>query len=973
MTTIVVAQNDTIPVKVGVVLDLETPVAKIWLSCIDLALSEFYASHSNFKTRLLLNTRDSNSDVVAAAAAVLDLIKNVQVQAILGPQKSTQAKFIIDLGQEAQVPILSFSASSPTLTSNPSQSSYFFRTAPNDSSQVKAISSIVKAFGWREVVPIYTANEFGEGIIPYLVDALEDVDAKVPYRSAIPPLATDDQITTELYKLMTMQTRVFVVHIWYNLGSRLLAKANEIGMMDQGFVWIITQDFTDLLGSLDPSVINSMQGVIGIKSFVPQTKELDSFQVRWKSKFQIENPTILDARLNVMGLWAYDSVYALALAVEKIGSDINKTLHNVTTPNANKNSSSTDLDSFGVSPNGPKLWKALSGTSFRGIAGNFSLVNGQLETSTFQLLNVNGVGGRTIGFWTQQNGLTRTLSNSSNAVQYSTSRSNLGPIIWPGDAIFPPKGWDIPTNGKRLRIGIPVKAGFREFVKVVNYDPITNISDATGFTIDVFEAAVKALPYALPYDYFPFAKPNGASAGTYDDLVHQVYLGNYDAVVADSTIRANRSQFVDFTLPYTESGVVMVVPMIDNKRKSAWVFLKPLTWDLWVTSFCFFVFIGFVVWVLEHRINEDFRGPPLHQVGTSFWFSFSTMVFAHRERVVSNLARFVVIIWVFVVLILTQSYTASLTSLLTVEQLKPTVTDINQLLQRGEKVGYLGNSFVYGLLIQTGFPDSRIVPFKSAEEGDELLSLGTSKGGIGAVVDETPNMRLFLARYCSKKYTMIGPIFKTAGFGFVFPKGSPLVADVSMAILNVTEGDDMKNIENKWFNLEQNTCSDSNPSVSSDSLSLGSFWGLFIIAGVSSLSALIIFVIMFLHKHKQILFDSRDSVRRRLGIIFRSFDEKDLSSHTFRKSQLKDGNDSVHGTDVVVLTMHTNCPPSPSSYTVHTGSNSPVVMGEHGTIELSSGQASPEMVPAIDEYVLSINNEEVPRSSTHSTSLMVHV
>lgn len=75
----------------------------------------------------------------------------------------------------------------------------------------------------------------------------------------------------------------------------------------------------------------------------------------------------------------------------------------------------------------------------------------------------------------------------------------------------------------------------------------------------------------------------------------------------------------------------MIVPIRDNNSKNAWVFLKPLTWDLWVTSFCFFVFIGFVVWVLEHRINEDFRGPPSHQVGTSFWFSFSTMVFAHRN------------------------------------------------------------------------------------------------------------------------------------------------------------------------------------------------------------------------------------------------------------------------------------------------------------------------------------------------------
>lgn len=107
-------------------------------------------------------------------------------------------------------------------------------------------------------------------------------------------------------------------------------------------------------------------------------------------------------------------------------------------------------------------------------------------------------------------------------------------------------------------------------------------------------------------------------------------------MVGDITIRANRSLYVDFTLPYTESGVQMIVPVKDNRNKNAWAFLKPLTWDLWVTIAAFFVFIGFVVWALEHRINDDFRGPPLHQIGTSLCFSFST-IFAHRK---SFLQRF---------------------------------------------------------------------------------------------------------------------------------------------------------------------------------------------------------------------------------------------------------------------------------------------------------------------------------------------
>lgn len=102
-------------------------------------------------------------------------------------------------------------------------------------------------------------------------------------------------------------------------------------------------------------------------------------------------------------------------------------------------------------------------------------------------------------------------------------------------------------------------------------------------------------------------------------------------MAGDVTITANRSELFDFTFPYTESGVAVVVPIKNNESKNAWIFLKPLTTGLWLTTGAFFIFTGFVVWVLEHHINAEFQGPPLQQLGMIFWFSFSTLVFAHSK------------------------------------------------------------------------------------------------------------------------------------------------------------------------------------------------------------------------------------------------------------------------------------------------------------------------------------------------------
>lgn len=55
---------------------------------------------------------------------------------------------------------------------------------------------------------------------------------------------------------------------------------------------------------------------------------------------------------------------------------------------------------------------------------------------------------------------------------------------------------------------------FKQFVRV-SHDEIPNITYITGFSVGVFEAAVKCLRYALMYEIVPFH-------GSYDDMVMKV-------------------------------------------------------------------------------------------------------------------------------------------------------------------------------------------------------------------------------------------------------------------------------------------------------------------------------------------------------------------------------------------------------------------------------------------------------------------
>lgn len=124
-------------------------------------------------------------------------------------------------------------------------------------------------------------------------------------------------------------------------------------------------------------------------------------------------------------------------------------------------------------------------------------------------------------------------------------------------------------------------------------------------------------------------------------------------------------------------------------------------------------------------------------------------------------------IWCFVVLILTQSYTATLTSMLTVQELRPTVRHMDELRKnRAMNVGYQKGSFARGKLKQLGFEESRLKIYNSPEEMHELFLKKSRNGGIDAAFDEVPYVNLFMTKYY-KEYTIIEPRYKADGFGFV--------------------------------------------------------------------------------------------------------------------------------------------------------------------------------------------------------------
>lgn len=132
------------------------------------------------------------------------------------------------------------------------------------------------------------------------------------------------------------------------------------------------------------------------------------------------------------------------------------------------------------------------------------------------------------------------------------------------------------------------------------------------------------------------------------------------------------------------------------------------------------------------------------------------------EHLKSNLARIVLAPWFFVILIVSASFTAILTSTVTVSRLKPSI-DIETLKRTDSVVGCDGITLVCRYLVEVlGFMPVRIKRIDSISGYAKAFE----NGDIAAAFFVEPHAKLFLAEYC-KGYTIAGPTFQFGGFGFV--------------------------------------------------------------------------------------------------------------------------------------------------------------------------------------------------------------
>ncbi|XP_074310488.1 glutamate receptor 2.5-like [Silene latifolia] len=392
------------------------------------------------------------------------------------------------------------------------------------------------------------------------------------------------------------------------------------------------------------------------------------------------------------------------------------------------------------------------------------------------------------------------------------------------------------TATRRLKIVIPVST-YKEFVSITK-DPVTGEQTYGGFSIEVFKAVVNtALTDPIVYDFVPFAKPDGSFNGSFDKMLQAVFDKEYDGAVGDTTLRFYRTRWVDFTYPYTETGITMMLPTNRNlnNRQVTRIKVIPLIKGLVSATLGFCFISALLFWFVEYKNHKnnnktiisspqaDDTPPDIYPRDDSYW---------HRETLKAIVhTRLVMVMWFLVLMFLSACYAASLSSLLTAQQQKMPVRTLNELIRTRANVGIQTGAFTFNALKERGFLEN-----------------------------ETPYLKVFLSKQCNNDYTLVPSVnLPAGGFGFAFQKGSGLAAEVSNGILKVLDSGQITTIQSQTVGDSEKQCSPDDMSASSDSsmLDTDTLWILF--AGAIGVAILVI-ILYFVYLGTQ-----WDAFRKRLA------------------------------------------------------------------------------------------------------------
>ena len=776
-----------------------------------------------FKSAIILATQQSNLTIdwktvqtggnfITAFSKLCSLMIKSNIIGIIGPEYSREAHVIANFAQYIGIPAISYAATNPDLSD---RSAYptFYRTVPSDAFAAIAMIQLFIRYNWTSCVIIYQNDEFGSGGNDAIRNEF-DKNGLLIVESIVFDLITTS-IRGDLKEiLLGSPSRIVILWVFEEYTPLILREAVEQDVVGPRFTWISRSKI-----SFETFNQTSSDKLIGLLLLEPTSSQVihepynfELFQSAIEIWQTYEPETYPQSNvIDDYALYTFDATWTLIQALTRL-SDLNLEM---------TNSTSCYQHRF---LNISSLFTRIDETDFLGVSGrikfNPNTTDRVADGIYFLLQNIqpfqNGIGFIPVLQWTYAN-------------QWQTyTRADV--IIWPGNTLEIPSG-SAGLQGIHLNICMIESAPFTMSVEM-------NSTKSIGYIPDLLDILVEKS------GFIPHIRLVSTNV-TYNGLIQSVADGICDIAMGDITVTSNRRELADFSNSIFDNSLRIVIrqssTVIDTNLFS---YFRPFSRNLWLVILFSIILATILLCLIERKENDALKNKPLiSSAAMSLWFSLGTMMGYGADFNVRTAAGRLLSIGLYMLsLVFVATYTANLTSDLTLAKTRDFITGIDDL-QNGKiafnRIGLVvGSAIVDYYLREISYGRRNFYACHTNDEAAEYLKNGT----IDAIIADAAWAEYATSNiYCD--LTTIGTDFSRSIFGIVMPKNWIYSKDLDIVILSLREAGVLDNLRKKWF--QANVCENSDDTTNvSTRISLQSMTGLFFTFAVICVLSILLHISM---------------------------------------------------------------------------------------------------------------------------------
>jgi len=281
-------------------------------------------------------------------------------------------------------------------------------------------------------------------------------------------------------------------------------------------------------------------------------------------------------------------------------------------------------------------------------------------------------------------------------------------------------------------------------------------------------------------------------------LLDEVKRGAADLSIAGIGITFKREQNLDFSYPFFESGLqIMVSSDFETPLEAVFVKVFSILLSPGLAYGVGIFLIGLLVaahmiWLLERHHNPQFSGGYYKGLWQSIWWAVVTVttVGYGDKTPKGKMGQLFGLIWILVGYFVFAYFTASVTTTVALKELRGAINGPQDLF--GKKVATVEKSPASDYLASQGLTT---VKLEDIEKAYHLLETGE----VDAVVYDAPVLQHYASQRGKGKVKVIGLIFREQSYGIALQVDSPYRENINRALLRLIENGTYKEIHNKWF------------------------------------------------------------------------------------------------------------------------------------------------------------------------------